>query len=967
MNDSTRDPIPSQTAALSADSPLRALFEAAQAMPLAIRNRWLDELGLVAAKRAHVQALLAAADDTGSYPGQPVQEWFLSEHEDDWEDPSGLIGQSIGGFAIERLLGQGGMAVVYQAHRQHADFDQRVAVKLLRGGLYSQLEQKLFKRERQVLASLNHPNIARMIDGGVTDHGQPYLVMEFIDGQNLLDYARERTLGWSDCLRLLIDTARAVDAAHQQLIVHRDLKPSNVLVDQQGQVKLLDFGIAKLLDQEDAQTRTGIGMMTPAYAAPEQLAHQPVTTATDVYGLGLLLYELLLGSRPDRNRWGTRPSEHVRQTLTTETDARARQTTRRLSQFLKGDLDNILLKALDPEPSRRYRNAGQFADDLANFLAGRPVAAHPPSNWYRAGKFVQRHRGAVMVTALLIVAVLVSLALALVQSQEAQRQAARARAEAESARHQAARADAVKAFMLRIFSAAEARLPETERPTLNDLVNTANDALPDATDLDPISRTDILQALAAIAELIDADERALANLREAIALLQNLPEASRKRIELQSELASLLIRNERLTEAEALLTPLSNLPEADDAAGIALRRARSGLAENQGDFATAIGYSERNWQVQNGVDKVLAGTILSGQYARDGRLPEAAALMKQVLALLSAERGGQGEAPHDVQYARALAGLGVVELHQGQMQDGIAHLGQAIDLRRQIVQGNSRETADMLRSRAAALEATSQYDAAMADARSALAQFQALYGNEHRLSLSAALQIASLIHYQRGPAAAVPEYQKLIRQCQQLDLLEREPNCGLLYGNLANALSHIGRLSEALAAANESVRLRAALFGPEHPTYLMALAGKAGVLYSLNRHAEALQLLDAGIAVLAKQNLTSTPNYARMLRNRIDNLLRLGRAAEALTDLNQLRPLLDKFGQGNRRQQFEWQAFKALALAQSGDRAGAREPAELALAMQVPPETLTADRWQILRRLVSANGPIPQTVSPGSD
>lgn len=429
---------------------LRELFAEAADVDASALPAWLDANISDPEERRALERLLAADRFDSGYLETPADEHAAHMAEDEPLRPEGLIGTSIGPFRLARMLGKGGMAAVFLGAREGADFEQHVAVKLLRRGLYSDIEQRLFRRERQLLATLDHPNIARLIDGGVTAAGIPYLVIEYVDGEPITQHAIHRRLDVRDRLRLFLTVCRAVEAAHRALIVHRDIKPSNILVSAGGVVKLLDFGIAKLVE-EDTQAAT-LGVFTPDYAAPEQLAGLPITTATDVYALGVLLHEMLLGVRPQGNPV-RRPSSLVGATTSAQTDA---TTSIVLARALRGDIDTILLKCLAFDPERRYASAGALADDVDRHLAGKPVEAHPPSRWYRARKFAQRHRGSVGITAVLVVAIFAALALALWQ--------------AAAARHQAARAQEVQAFVESLFEPLEEGTAPDKAPTLKDLL-----------------------------------------------------------------------------------------------------------------------------------------------------------------------------------------------------------------------------------------------------------------------------------------------------------------------------------------------------------------------------------------------------------------------------------------------------------------------------------------------------------------
>ncbi len=475
---------------------LRARFEQALLVPASERETWLGLQPMTPTQRARLRRLLEADDANEGYlETPPLDRAARIGDASESEAGQSLIGQRVGGFRLQRMLGRGGMAMVFLAERESSDFRQQVAVKLLRRGLYSELEQRLFQRERRVLAALSHPNIARLIDGGVTDAGIPYLVMDYVDGVPITQHAAEHRLGISGRLTLFVRICSAVAAAHQRLIVHRDLKPSNILVDARGEVKLLDFGIAKLLD-EDAVPNTGTGLpvLTPGYAAPEQYAGGPISTATDVYALGVLLHELLVGERPSDP--ARRPSTQV--TASGIEAAQIPLSLPALRGVLGGDLDNIVLKALEPEPERRYASARDLGEDIERHLRGEPVAAHPPSRWYRARKFVGRHRGSVLTTALFVAGILAALGVALWQ--------------ARLARQQAQRAVEVQAFVEELFQPLEHGTALAGAPTLPELLRRGRERVDKRYPDNPEVRADLLAMFARIGDGIGetASNRALA-------------------------------------------------------------------------------------------------------------------------------------------------------------------------------------------------------------------------------------------------------------------------------------------------------------------------------------------------------------------------------------------------------------------------------------------------------------------------
>ncbi|MGE5414806.1 MAG: serine/threonine-protein kinase, partial [Syntrophomonadaceae bacterium] len=334
-------------------------------------------------------------------------------------------GERVGAYALVEEIARGGMGVVYLARRADDEFQKKVAVKLLRPGLFTEVDVRRFRSERQIVAALDHPHIARLLDGGTTTAGEPYLVMEFVEGRPLLEHCRGNDVSLPERLALFREICAAVQYAHQHLVVHRDLKPGNILVTPEGSVHLLDFGIAKLLSeggQGPAEpTATLERMLTPEYASPEQVRGLPVTTASDVYSLGVVLYELIADEKPYRIETGD-PADLVRLVCEQDPD---RPSTR--APNLSGDLDAIVMKAMRKEPERRYASAAALSEDVGRYLDGLPVEARRGSTAYRARKFVRRHRVGVAATILIVAALAGGILATLSEARRAR--AAEARAE----------------------------------------------------------------------------------------------------------------------------------------------------------------------------------------------------------------------------------------------------------------------------------------------------------------------------------------------------------------------------------------------------------------------------------------------------------------------------------------------------------------------------------------------------------
>jgi hypothetical protein len=414
-----------------------------QALDLSAEDRvkWLEQL------RARSPDLAEELTAFLSQQGAADQHGFLVEQFD-----VTLAGLELGAYRLERPLGQGGMGTVWLARRIDGRFEGVAAVKLLNLSLLTPNGLERFRREGSTLSRLTHPGIARLLDAGVSPTGQPYLILDHVDGQPIDVYVRTHNLGIADRVRLFSQVLAAVAHAHANLIVHRDIKPSNILVTTDGSVKLLDFGIAKLLDDEgmgeqSLLTAEGAGALTPKYAAPEQLRGEPVTTATDVYALGVLLYLMLSDRHPTAEGRHT-PADTIRGLFEVEP-----------APLRLGDLDTIVLKALRKSPAERYQTVATFGDDLDRYLRGEPVSARGHSVVYRMGKFVGRHRAGVIAGALTVAGLILATVFSLAQRNEARRQR-------DAALREAGRAEGVLMFQTQLFSLAYAQ-PMTTKQLLD--------------------------------------------------------------------------------------------------------------------------------------------------------------------------------------------------------------------------------------------------------------------------------------------------------------------------------------------------------------------------------------------------------------------------------------------------------------------------------------------------------------------
>jgi eukaryotic-like serine/threonine-protein kinase len=499
------------------------------------------------ALREEVLSLLRSHDEANDQAEEAVYRKVIDALAASPEsDPVGrpLTGKVVGSYRLGALIDSGGMGAIYEAERADEEFKKRVAVKLIKGGVLTEGSLKRFMRERQVLADLEHPNIARLIDGGTTLDGQPYLVMEKIDGKPIDRWCDEKRLPLRERLALFGQVCSAVLLAHRNLTVHRDIKPANILVTEDGTAKLLDFGIAKILEPDTKQTATQERLLTPGFASPEQLTGQPITTSSDIYSLGVLLYHLLTGHTPfwmdDKPAHEnvrmvcedepTRPSDAVCRISDGEDSSRNRKNAinrrsrpEKLKKLLAGDLDNIILMAMRKEPDRRYQSVEQLSADLKRHLDGLPVLAHKDTFRYRTVKFIKRNRTGVVAAALVFLALSVGLASAgfglatasgalsrerLAHSQEkkakkkASREAERARTEAAIHRH-------VSDFLIETFQSTDPARTRGASVTAKEILENGARIIMTSLEKDPLIRAHVMKiigtSLVALSQYSDAE------------------------------------------------------------------------------------------------------------------------------------------------------------------------------------------------------------------------------------------------------------------------------------------------------------------------------------------------------------------------------------------------------------------------------------------------------------------------------
>jgi serine/threonine-protein kinase len=835
---------------------MRELFEAAVELPPSDWPAYLQRASADPGVRAEVLEMLQA-DARGS-----AESGLLERAPDLLGDytrqaAQARLGERFGAWRLLRVLGEGGMGTVYLAERVDGGFAQQAALKLVRSGLDQADVVARLQSERQILAGLEHPNIARLLDGGAGARGEPFLAMEYVQGSDLGSYCDARALDIPARLRLILTVCEAVAYAHARLVVHCDLKPANVLVSAAGEVKLLDFGIARLVEPGDSRVATlaRLRLYTPDYAAPEQISGALTTTAVDVYALGVILFELLCGQRPYATRGLSlaqieqqvlqrepgRPSARVSgrgETRGAEESAAGaaaeaqRQrlallrasTPKQLRRQLRGDLDAIVLKALRKPPQERFASVQLLADDIRAYLQQRPVAARRGSLRYTLGRFVQRHALAVGLAAFASLALVFGLAAALWQ--------------ADAARREAATAREALAFMQQLFALADPEAARGREVSARELLESGSQRIRTALVDQPDARRVLLQAMAEAHVGLGLYAEALPLLDEAM-LAPGAAEDVDGAHRLQLAQAAALQGLGRYRQVLDRLGPLRAAATLDSdrerlrAAGLdyALGRAAQALGQRELALAhhlAALDVRERVLGLGAAETQQVASALVA-LYQLDRRQEESLALAERSLAAL-----GPASVADVLLRANALSALAMVQTNRGELG-----------------------TAEVLR-------------------REALASFRQIYRDDHPTTTVALNNLASVLFAQRRYGAALSLFEQVLRQRRQLHA-PGHPSIAMAANNLANALLATGEPARALTLGQESLEIRRAAFGATHSATALSIIGVGAALLELGRLDQAQEHFEEALQVFAAlhgpDNVQSVSSYNNLAR------IQLARAA----------------------------------------------------------------------------------------
>lgn len=753
-----------------------------------------------------------------------------------------LVGCRLGPYLITEALGEGGMAEVYRAVRDDEQFRKEVAVKIIKPGMASEFMLSRFRHERQILANLDHPNVARLLDGGTTPEGLPYFVMEFVAGAPITEHCDTRRLNLRRRLELFRRVCGAVSHAHRNLVVHRDLKPSNIFVTEEGEPKLLDFGIAKLLDAEHspaplpaAHTATAMRMMTPDYAAPEQVRGEPVTTATDVYALGAVLYELLTGERAHELKG--RSLQEIDRVVCREEVAPPSERVEiggvahaRLRRELRGDLDNIVLTAMRKEPGRRYQSVEQLSEDIRRHLEGRPVKARPVTLGYRAGKFVSRHRAAVA-AAIVIVALLVGFAAM------ATRQAARIARERD-------RANMVTEFLVGLFQVSNPSEAKGNAVTAREVLDAGAEKVRRDLKGQPEVQAAMMDSIGRVYYKLGLFDDAAPLIEEAL--------ATRRRLlgeEHPDVLASLVHRAE-------------------------LHHARGELAAAEQLYREVL---EKRWRLSGSPHAEVAASLNSlGVLLKDkGDYAAAEAPLRQALEMRRALFGG---AHPDV--ASSLAELAILFKQKGEHEAAEPFYREALEMRRQLLGEDHPDVATSLNDLAVFYDTRGRSEESEALYRQSLALFQRLYGEEHHFVATTLSNLAGVLKNRGLYDEAEPLYRRSL-EMKRKRLGAEHPEVAVVLNNYANLLSLKRDYKAAELMFREAVALKRKVLGATHPSTAISLHNLAEALEAQGDFRAAEPLFREALSVSEKALAPTHWRLAEMRSSFGSCLAKLGRQAEA--------------------------------------------------------------------------------------
>lgn len=764
--------------------------------------------------------------------------------------------ETIGPYKVLKELGRGGMGVVYLVERADEQYKKQMALKLVKRGMDTDEILLRFRHERQILASLEHPNIARLYDGGATDDGRPYIVMEYVEGEPITTYCDNRRLTIDERLKLFLTVCKGVQYAHQNLIVHRDLKPSNVLVTTKGDVRLLDFGIAKLLqetsDADVPHTRPLMRLITPAYASPEHLRGDTITTASDVYSLGVILYEMLTGSHPytdkampdvsllqEKMQRIDSPSKYIDATGGDEIVDKRRTTKRNLIHSLKGDLDNIVMTALHPEQQYRYQSAEQLLLDIERYFSGYPVTARPNTTSYRFRKFVTRNKATTVSAGAMILLTIIFVVFTWMQRTEIAR-------ERDVAQKERDKAQEVATFLENLFSAADPAFGTERSDTLRmkDFVTGSTGWVRRELSTLPTVKAQMLNVLGNVHRKLGMLDQSHALLNEALSL----------RIELfgddHPEVA------ESKNDIGVVYGKLGNYDKAEKHTREALEMRRSHLGSLHADVTGSI-------------------TDLANILHLKGDYDEAEILYREALNSYKKLYGDSHR-----KTASAIANLATIMHRRGELVETEQLHRQALEIYEKLFDKNHPAIANSSNNLGVLLSEKGKYDEAEVFLHRALTLRKNIYGEKHTVTLSSMNNLAALFADKGQYKEAELYYRRSLHLRREIHG-ENSIEVAIALNNLADLLRKKGNLEEAIETGRTAVSTVIQAAGSHHPAVGIMSGNLAANLRRIGSVTEAEDIYREALDLLTNTLPQDHPSTARVKIGLGDCLVILGRYEEA--------------------------------------------------------------------------------------
>lgn len=806
-------------------------------------------------------------------PGLTTQLETEREKKDDPDFTDLQPGAIIGSYVIREKIGRGGMGDIYIARRADNLYEKDIAIKVMRAGLDSRDILRRFESERKILASLEHPNIARLYDGGISREERPWFVMEYVEGMPIDEYCDFHKLSVSKRIELFLTVCNAVGYAHQNLIVHRDLKPSNILVTPDGSIKLLDFGIAKILSDEPADsdssvTRIGERFLSPNYASPEQLANEKITTASDVFSLGVVLYKLLTGRRPFRRRYPFTdqkqtdkvpeyPSKVVKNG--SRRNCRNRSATQsELTRTLKGDLDAIVMMALRNEPDRRYGSADQFIDDLQRYMQNLPVRAQTESIGYRLKKFIIRHKTGFGASVLaVILSVGFTVALILQQAQTAK--------ERNLALTERDKATEIAGFLEDLFAAGDPAFGTTRADTLQlkEFIKIGTERIHQELESQPVVQAQMFNVLGNVNRKLGLFDESRLLLEKALEMRSDLFKEDHPEIaesmnnmgEYYYDTGDYETATPYLQNALEMRLRLFGKHHKDVAKSYT---SLANLVHSNGDYDKAESLYRQAYEINlelNGeVNRSTAISItnLATILQRKGNLDEAERLHHQALEIYQQLLSDE----HPL-IATSSNNLALLLIERGDFEQAEPYSRRALDLRRKIYGDQHPQTLNSLNNLATLLADLENYKEAEELYKRSLELRKNQFGYQSRAVFVTLNNLADLMKKTGDYETAIPLFNEAIQIAVNV-LGDEHPSVGILSANLAAALRLAGSVNEAEEIYRSSVDLLSRQLSHDHPSLARAKIGLGNCLTDLGRYDDAERLILEGYVTLSENGSNTT-------------------------------------------------------------------------------------------------------------